>query len=73
METKLTPAMRRQLQVLATNRGNVNLGTVKALMDRGLVIDNTATRNNLRMHNRMPGSYRLTPAGQTAAQELDDA
>jgi len=65
----LTPAMRRQLQVLAAGRGRVNLATIEALMRRGLVVDNRSTREDLKIHNRMPTSYPLTEAGKAAVKD----
>lgn len=59
--------MRRQIQVLATNRGSVNLATIEALMRRGLVADNDRTREELKIHCRMPSAYPLNDAGKNAA------
>lgn len=60
--------MLSQLQTLASNRGLVNLSTVRALIDRGLVAYDAATRQNLKIHNRRPGAYPLTEAGRRALE-----
>ena len=64
---KLTPAQLQQLRVLEAGRGAVNLGTVRALVRRGLVRERYG--NELQQGVRMASAYPLTPAGKRALRD----
>src|SRR5690606_25137491 len=64
---EITPAQLQQLRVLEAGRGAVNLGTVRALVRRGLVREQYG--NELQQGVRMASAYPLTPAGRAALEE----
>lgn len=64
---RLTPAQLQQLRVLEAGRGPVNLGTVRALVRRGLVRERYG--NELQQGVRMASAYPLTDAGHAALKE----
>ncbi|HEX7038913.1 MAG TPA: hypothetical protein VF202_02245 [Trueperaceae bacterium] len=69
MKRDLTPAMRRQLAVIRSGRGTVNLATVRALISRGLARERFG--GELASHSRLASGYALTAAGAALARELD--
>lgn len=70
--TRLSPAMRRQLQALEGQAnglpgGDVHLGTMRALINRGLAKERFG--EELLDGDRLLSGYVLTPAGRAALND----